>query len=113
MTPDELETERTALVAEIDAATAAGRALSPDVQTRIAAVAAADAVRAKSPLEQAVRVFLDEASALTDQDPPPGLSIRDLAADPLEIVTATGELYTRIPKASLHDLEARLGSRRN
>jgi hypothetical protein len=109
MKPDELEAERAALLADIDA----GRPFTDDHRRRVAAVMSADMARPKSPIEQAVRVLLDEAAAATDRDPPPGLTIRDLEADPLEVLTATGELYTLIPKASLHDLAARLGAGRN
>lgn len=97
------EREREELIAAIDR----GERLTPEQRHRVAEIAAADAARPLDPMEAAVRVLLDEAAAATDRDPAPGLTIVDLTADPLVVLTATGEVYTTIPRSTLTDLAER------
>ncbi len=100
---DPIERDRAELIATIDR----GEQLTAEQLHRVAEIAAGDATRPLDPFQSAVRVLLDEAAAATDRDPAPGLSIADLTADPLVVLTADGQPYTTIPRATLNDLVER------
>lgn len=109
MTPDELEVERTALLAAIDA----GEPLTAALRDRIVALAAADAARPPDPVGLALRILLDEAAAQTDRDPRPGLRVSSLSADPIVVLTADGAVYTTVPRETLLDLAERIRAARH
>jgi hypothetical protein len=104
MTDDKIEATRARLLMKLDT----GEPPTDTDHAAIAQVARADGARPLTPWEEAVRIVLDEAVAATDRDPRPGLSFRDLTADPLEVITSTGELFTRIPRSTITDLVQRI-----
>lgn len=108
MSDERIELDRAGLLAKLDR----GDSLTAADLERLAEIAAHDLAQPQPPILAALRVILDEAAAATDRDPPPGLSIRDLSADTLEVITADGTLYTVIPRSTLTDLAARIEAER-
>lgn len=101
---DPFEAERAELLAQ----TARGEPLTDAQRWRVAEMVAAAAEQPLEPVAAALRVLLDEASAQTDRDPEPGLTVDDLEADPLVVRTRAGEIYTTIPRLTLVDLAERI-----
>jgi hypothetical protein len=95
MTADELETERTALLAALYA----GEPMTPDLTERIAAVGAADLAQPRTPFEEALAEVLAETVALSDRTLPPGLDVR-IVGEVLEVLSR-GEVIATVSRAGL------------
>ena len=103
MTPDELEQERADLLAEIES----GRPLTDELKRRIAALAAADAARPRTALEEALAEFLGETVALSDRGTlPPGLDSR-VVGETVEITTR-GAVVGTVNRQALADRAAQI-----
>jgi hypothetical protein len=108
MTPDELEIERTAILAELDRP----GPITDELRARIDAVAAADRAAAEPipPIVAAVYEVMAEAVALTDRTLPPGLDVR-WNEDVLEILSR-GEIISTAPGPGLRSRAAEIAAER-
>ena len=95
MTAEEVEQERAALLAELDA----DRPLTADRKGRIAEVMAADLARPRSPFDQALAEVLGETVALADRTFPPGLNVR-ITGEVIEVLSA-GEVIATVSRRAL------------
>ena len=95
MTPDELETERAALIAKIEAR----EPLSDDDRKRMAAVVAQDLARPRAPIEEAFAEVLAESVALSDRGYEPGLDWR--VVGPNVEILSRGEVVATVSRAGL------------
>jgi predicted transcriptional regulator len=103
MTPEELEQERAELLAALDSP----EPLTDDLKRRIAALAAADAARPRTALEEALAEFLGETVALTDRGTlPPGLNTR-VAGETVEILSR-GDVIATVGRQALADRAAEI-----
>jgi len=110
MTPDELEIERTAILAELDRP----GPITDELRARIDAVTAADLAAAAAepvpPLVAAVYEVIGEAVALIDRTLPPGLNVR-WNEDVLEVLSR-GEIVATAPGPGLRERAAEIAAQR-
>jgi hypothetical protein len=106
MTPEEIEQERAALLAELEA----DGPLTEDQKRRIAAVAAADAAQPRTPFEEALAEFLGETVALSDRTLPPDLDTR-VVGETVEVLSR-GAVIGTVNRQALADREAEIAAER-
>lgn len=103
MTPEEIEQERAALLAELETP----GPLTEDQKRRMAAVMAADMAQPLTALDEALAEFMAETVALTDRGTlPPGLNVR-AAGEAIEVLSR-GDVLATVGRQALLDRAAEI-----